>query len=786
MKYYSKNKGIQQLVNLLYMEHLIPIFGSGFSGGMPSYNGVVPMGDECANLMKDLLRQFATASLSEEDINAMGFSETAMWLRRETQNGIIPEDEYIQFFRNFFTDVKLDQIRQNVLKLPWKNAYTINIDDGIERTNIFTPILPYKNIREDFSRKDRLYKLHGDANYEVNYRDTYNIVFDSRAYRSALEMPENRAIRNNILTAYKEFNIVFIGCSLLNEPDLEWFYNHVKDNKENTKIFYITRKEIKPRREAQLETYGVTDIIKIDDYESFYIDFVHAFNVKHNSAAVFPYINPVVSVHEDKEYRLIYGFNPFEERYNKFNRSDILIDRQIYIDINNAFQRNKIVVLAGRRFSGRTSLMAQICRTEKTRRIYYFPSSSEFDYSVVRNIIISAEPSLLLFDSNSMQPDVYLGLRDLRNTIEENSHNILVVEALEDTYFTETLDCEVVRLNPRFETAELEALNNNLDKYGLIHRSVRDTNLDYLIRLKEEQKIDFPQHFKFPFIPSDIEEKLLLILAAQDKVYSRDLHMMQIRDSEIRSILQHLDRLCEKVPTVKGESRAQSSYKLVHNSRALILYLLRNSFGARKDEIAIIVKSLVKDFYQSKDRMQKKVAISIMQFDTLNEVYGKNRGAGRLIERVYEELQEVLHSDSHYWLQRSKCIYRMYPDNVSKLLDAYKYCVKATDSDTITEKLRAQTALSLSLISGLLSTYGEDEDLSYAEQCIIKGYYAMTSPYYSSHNRDRLEKERIGYYQTYEDLCLKVCDDYIWNVKSENVECKNTALKIKQMLSDKD
>ena len=621
MNYCTKNEGIKKLINLLNMEKLIPIFGSGFSGGMPAHNGTVPKGDECTNLMKDMLRKFSATKLTEDDISAMDFGETAMWLRKENKNGTIPDEDYICFFRDYFTDVKLDQIRQNVLRLPWKNAYTINVDDGIERTQVFTPILPYKNIREDFSRKDRLFKLHGDANHEVNYKDANNIVFDENAYKSAMAMPENETIRNNILTAYREFNLVFIGCSLINEPDLKEFYFTVKNEKANTQVFFITRKDIDRRREAQLESYGVTDIIKVDDYDSFYIDFVHNFNNTNSSSIAFPYINPAVEIVQDREHRLIYGFNPFEERYNKFIRSDILIDRQVYKDINTAFQKSKVVVLAGRRFSGRTSLMSQICRTDKSRNVYFFPSSSAFDYSIVRDIISNTTPTLLLFDSNAMQPEVYLGLRDLRSLIEENDHHVLVVEALEDTYFTETLDCEVIRLHPRLDNVELMSLNINLTKYGLIRRDIKDTNLDYLTRLKNEQKIDFPQNFRFPFIPSNIEEKLLLILAAQDKVYSRDIHMMQISDADLRGILQHLERLCEKVPTAKGESRAQSTYKIVHNSRALVLYLLRNAMGNRQDEIALIVKSLVKAFYQSKDRMQKQIAISIMQFDTLNEVY---------------------------------------------------------------------------------------------------------------------------------------------------------------------
>lgn len=124
MEYHNKYDGIQILVNLLKMERLIPIFGSGFSGGMPAHNGCVPMGPKCTELMKDILRKYSGKIFKEDDIDVMDFGETARWFKSETLKGNIPEGEYIKFFRDYFTNVNLDEIRRNVLMLPWKNAYT--------------------------------------------------------------------------------------------------------------------------------------------------------------------------------------------------------------------------------------------------------------------------------------------------------------------------------------------------------------------------------------------------------------------------------------------------------------------------------------------------------------------------------------------------------------------------------------------------------------------------------------------------------------------------------------
>ena len=58
----------------------------------------------------------------------------------------------------------------------------------------------------------------------------------------------------------------------------------------------------------------MTDIIKVDDFDSFYIDLVHEYNALERKAIDFPYVNPVVETVADNDYRLIYGFNPFEEK----------------------------------------------------------------------------------------------------------------------------------------------------------------------------------------------------------------------------------------------------------------------------------------------------------------------------------------------------------------------------------------------------------------------------------------------------------------------------------------
>ena len=109
--------------------------------------------------------------------------------------------------------------------IDWPYAYTINIDDGIEKNSQFTPILPYRKLRRPRTSKKLLYKLHGDASHECNYReDGENIVFSQSQYLQAITSEDNTDIYQQLLADYGQRHLLFIGCSLQSEQDLVYVY----------------------------------------------------------------------------------------------------------------------------------------------------------------------------------------------------------------------------------------------------------------------------------------------------------------------------------------------------------------------------------------------------------------------------------------------------------------------------------------------------------------------------------------------------------------------------------
>ena len=167
MKYLNHNESVNKLVELLAEEKIIPIFGSGFTAGSLAKHGKVLDSKSATEIMnKIILKTLSDAS------NSNDFFEVA-----DIFIEAVPVEEKDNFFKNYFTSVKLDKIEKSFLNLPWIHAYTLNIDDGIEANSDFKPVLPYFVDYKNPKEIKLLYKLHGDAEHEIKYKNENNIIF---------------------------------------------------------------------------------------------------------------------------------------------------------------------------------------------------------------------------------------------------------------------------------------------------------------------------------------------------------------------------------------------------------------------------------------------------------------------------------------------------------------------------------------------------------------------------------------------------------------------------------
>ena len=775
INYIEHNEGINILSQLLLEERLIPIFGAGFSKSSPSANGFVPDGEECTELMKTLIKKYVTG-IDDTVLASYNFNDTAKRFKKSVPH-FIPESKYLEFFKNNFTEVKLSQIKENFLRLPWPFAFTINIDDGIENTNLFNSILPYQNARKNYSNnKHSLFKLHGDAKYELQYKQENNIIFDSDQYTQSLNNSNNQTMRECFSNAYKEFNLLFIGCSLTNEPDIKFIYNSIVKERLNTMGIILRTQKLSQFEEDDLEDYGVTDVILVKDYDLFYTEFTNAiYNVQAvEKANNYPFINPTIKTVENNNLKYFCGFRCFSEQENTFYKSHLIIDRDYLFELENSLKSFNMVFIEGRRFSGKTYLLCSLCAREKRRKIYFFPSTTQESPDMIFDIIHHQQNSMLVFDSNSLSSECYYMLQDITDTLQNNNNKVVIALNQSDTYLPELTKSDYIKINNTFSDGELSLLTPETNLHGFTERRTRNSNLDYLNILKKEQSIPISLDLKLPNEYTNNEQIILLLLGTKDKIYSRELNSLQIKYSEIQSFLSRVSILCEWIHTTKGESGTYSTYKLVHNSKNIIL----DEIGKiEHDSIIRSILSIVKAFKDG-DNNQKRIYREVMQFDTLNQLFGRKKGAGKLIFSVYQNLESELSNDLHFWLQRSKSIYRLMPNNYWKLKSAYSYAKKVyldSDNDTLITKAALSVSLICSLIYKLERNYAAK--LNVLEESIDLGYQAIFSEYYTQEKRLENDLNTENLHNNYADLMKESCSTYTLSIhKNSGITKKATSI----------
>ena len=134
--------------------------------------------------------------------------------------------------------------------------------------------MPYRPFKRPRTTKKILYKLHGDALYESTYLDgAENIVFSQKQYMQAITAEYNADIYAALLSDYGQKHILFIGCSLQDEQDLQYVYEKSKIYQRSTFRIVLRDKHPDIMEEQNLKRHGINEIIMVDSYERFYDDF---------------------------------------------------------------------------------------------------------------------------------------------------------------------------------------------------------------------------------------------------------------------------------------------------------------------------------------------------------------------------------------------------------------------------------------------------------------------------------------------------------------------------------
>lgn len=122
-------EGLEQMARLAIRRSLIPVFGAGFTAGCPSACGVVPDANDALSSMRDMVCESSTCPFTYQDLSEMNFFEISDLFFEYTS-----AEKRAEYFEKCYTDVHLypHQIKF-LMDINWPYAYTINVDDGIEK-----------------------------------------------------------------------------------------------------------------------------------------------------------------------------------------------------------------------------------------------------------------------------------------------------------------------------------------------------------------------------------------------------------------------------------------------------------------------------------------------------------------------------------------------------------------------------------------------------------------------------------------------------------------------------
>lgn len=677
---YSDPKIKEIISSCLAGSGLIPILGAGFSVGSEAKNGKVPDGNTLAGMMINTIKRAAKIKPGKiEEIKKLDFNDIAEYYIDERN---VPREMFIEEIRNHFTQVNIRGVRKIFLQQNWKYIYTLNIDDGIERANnTLTKVLPYRHLDKKAQDINLVYKIHGCANEETLYKEDSKIIFSEAQYIRSLTKNEHilTALSNDVI----ESNLIFIGCSLRKEVDLMYAIAGVTEEKLVTsKRIYVTKDELTETEKDRLERYGINTICKLDDYDDIYYlineCFAMAKGEKNDSLLEFS-SDKIKHQEEDKNKCISFMIQNEGDGQDKFLTLPYhSIERNVSQQILKGITNNTVVIIKGRRFSGKSLLLKTLSLKLKSKKTFYIPSIISLNIDDIKRMC-TIKNSTYFIDSNVITYQEAAEIRNQEEDLIKNDISFVIAcnsteSDITNTFLTPDHDENFFELNNKLNGNELLKLNIKLSELGIIEWKKDINILENTFKTANQ----YPQISQKILIQNDVNEtdlKLLILLCVLDKVYISLSREINIGNKEAQIFSSKFSPAIELIPTNELEKHQKSRFKIVSNSRSWLLNIVSEQYHRYgSNSLNNIVINMIKHFLRNKQF--EDVGKKLIMFDTVNQLFGRKKGAGRLLLKLYEDLQPLLNHEADYWLQRAKGMGKVLNDP-HKLRDAIDFAKKA-------------------------------------------------------------------------------------------------------------
>lgn len=659
---------------------IIPLVGSGITCGCKAYKGNVPLGSEMPNSIKKILLDSEVLSSNEkENIKKENNLQKLSTYFEDTN--IISTSIRKQYYRDHFSNVQMSSLTKKLFQIDWGYVYSLNIDDAIEtETKYDVPISCNKPVEDEIFGNGRcVIKLHGSITEYLKYQDEC-IIFSSNQY--ARSLLENESLLKRLKTDCSTNTLLIIGCSLSNEFDLmslkAFPINELSHLVENRKIICVKGKP-STLDLSNYQQYGITDIVVFNDYEDIYngiydiwmesqkISSDNMEDIKNLS------INKLSIGENNKNY--FYQGKSLVDYYNhSINLPAYFIIRENFNDVP---LDNKVHIIHGNNYSGKSYFLASLLQKYSTYETYYFESKSQINKEAF-DALLKKRNCLIIFDSNSISESQIHEIIEKIESISSRKITIVITLSNDDEDIHAFIryrikkfisDLELIEyhyIKNKLSDSELIDLNSKLPKVGIPVFAPNTTILDNLLKAEDRMNITDGKFSNTSLIITQTKEiMLLIILAIKEEITIYDLLYYGL-DKEMYSYLLQYPAFFEKIDVhlYEKDNIDNSDVKFIINSK----YWIRRELGKyiseskiNKDNVVdayelIIRKIIARSTNKTRIRRMYK---SFIYFDIVNSIFlSEKKGQISLIAYIYKRIYSLLADDYQFLHQYAKCFLR--------------------------------------------------------------------------------------------------------------------------------
>lgn len=663
-----------EIIQMVRRKTIIPVIGSGFTRDCIARSGKVPSGEDYYNYMIAQIVDQNPDEMKVKELNNESFSSISSIYHKMVQ-----AEKQQSYLLNKFTNVKLENVKKNFLKIDWPYIYTLNIDDAIENNSEFKTVLyANRDIRNSiFEQEKCVIKLHGDIKDILKYEDSNCEIFDQKQY--VVSIKKNVSLLKKLTHDYEYLNLLYIGCSLSDEIDLLFSTSMANDNNNNR--YYCSTQIPTLLQKTKLEAFGITHCIVFESYDDIYEKMTDAF---HQSLCITPDELEQFSTYEFKTLGTGFELNcPYLfQGKSILNNSKIAIYPSFFVSrsvtdkiVENINSKGTQIVV-GRGCSGKTYVSYDIIRRVRDREVYAFRSKDRINNETL-TLLLNKENCLTIFDSKvlSIKQIEEIILTTSERVVKSNS--IIIIENKSNRDLSGLLvlmkmnehleDDEIPQLeiSNRFSKPKTDEINNYLVTSSLGVFSENKSIADNIINASNLliQKNKFSQIS--PLTDNVRQVSSLIVLATLGKVYASDAINLDLVE-EFEMQCKKAMPLIEKESTWVFEMSAanNSPLKYVVNAEYWLFNQLDILAKSRKGREKIIeayryiIGKLI-EINGKPDLMKGEKYAPYKDYILFDNIFQIFRSQGtKIIRDIYQSLNDILATDPNYLHQRAKCYIR--------------------------------------------------------------------------------------------------------------------------------